>query len=424
MAISGSKHFARPAPKVALPPSANTVLVRAIDTESKMVCNANAFVQPTIAGHEKLNFTTMCFLLERPSASGAEYVLFDCGLRKDFWNTTPVIQRKIGSFVPGIDVPRGVDEILTGQGFNLSNLTANEYLQPTEAMVWSHWHWDHIGDGAKYPPSTDIVVGPGFTKNFVPGWPKDPNGRVPASSLEGHRIHELDFPLEVGGFPAQDYFGDGSFYILDVPGHAVGHICGLARTTPDTFIFMGGDCSHYAGMIRPTQYVPLPDTIPADQLDPHYPPACPCSAFTAIHPLVASEGCGDHTQASSEARSKPFYNVSRNPNGAYEFGDLAQDSVDKVKILDAQENVFVCLAHDGALGEVLPLYNKNANAAINDWKIRGYKDKTRWEFLNELPRDGLPGRPPLTLGLWRNGNRVVWHSEEGLIEVSTSSEVD
>lgn len=83
----------RLAPKVALPASASTVLVRAIDTESKMVCNTNAFVQPTIADHEKLNFMTMCFLIEHESEAGTEYVLFDCGLRKDFWNTTPIIQQ-------------------------------------------------------------------------------------------------------------------------------------------------------------------------------------------------------------------------------------------------------------------------------------------------------------------------------------------
>lgn len=178
-------------PQVALPPSAHTVRVRAIDTESKLVCNANAFVQPPVKGHEKLNLTTMCFLIEHEGPAGTANVLFDCGLRKDFWNTTPNIQRKIGTFVPGIEVTRGVDEILTENGFDLSKLSmfaesccgagADDEL---DAMVWSHWHWDHIGDGSKYPDSTDIVVGPGFTENFVPGWPEDPNGRVPASSLK------------------------------------------------------------------------------------------------------------------------------------------------------------------------------------------------------------------------------------------------
>ncbi|KAJ4159848.1 uncharacterized protein LMH87_007787 [Akanthomyces muscarius] len=416
MATPEPKISARPAPKVILPASDNIVLVRAIDTESKLVCNADAFVQPTITGHEKLNFTTMCFLIEHEAESGGtEYILFDCGLRKDFWNTTPDIQRKIGSFVPGMDVRRGVDEILVDQGFDLSDL---------KAMVWSHWHWDHIGDGSKYPSSTDIVVGPGFTENFVPGWPEDPNGRVPSSSLKGHRIHEPDFPLEVGGFPAHDYFGDGSFYLLDVPGHAVGHISALARTTPDSFIFMGGDCSHYAGMLRPTEYVPMPATIPPGQLDAYYPPMCPCSLFTALHPTVgrtATNGNGgEHTKSSSdEARSRPFYDVSRKPHGAYEFGDLAQESVDKVKILDAQKNIFVCLAHDRALMEVLPLYNRNVDAVINDWNNCGYKEKTRWGFLNELPRDRKPGRPLLTEGLWRNGNKVVWKDGEGLVELTS-----
>ena len=175
---------------------------------------------------------------------------------------------------------------------------------------------------------------------------------------------------------------------------------------------MGGDCSHYAGMIRPTEYIPLPSTIPDGHLDAHYPPACPCSLFTIHHRATTHDG-GDET-----ARKQPFYDVSRNPHGAYEFGDLAQTSVDKVKLLDADENVFVCLAHDGSLLDVLPLFNRDAEASVNDWKGRGYKEKTRWGFLNELPRDGRPGRAPLADGLWRNGNRVVWKDGEGLVEIA------
>lgn len=34
----------------------------------------------------------------------------------------------------------------------------------------------------------------------------------------GHYIHEPHFNLEVAGYSAFDYFGDGSFYLLDVPG--------------------------------------------------------------------------------------------------------------------------------------------------------------------------------------------------------------
>lgn len=38
-------------------------------------------------------------------------------------------------------------------------------------MLSSHWHFDHIGDMSKFPPSVDIVVGPGFTDNLLPGYP-------------------------------------------------------------------------------------------------------------------------------------------------------------------------------------------------------------------------------------------------------------
>ncbi|TQV90036.1 Beta-lactamase-like protein [Cordyceps javanica] len=400
MVAAESEILPKAAPPVALPASASTVIVRAIDAETSIVGSSNVFLQPAITGHDYLNLSTMCFLIEHRTDSGTEYVLFDCGTRKDFWDITPAVHRSIAAWLPGVEVRRSVDEILTDQGFNLSDL---------KAMIWSHWHFDHIGDGAKYPPKTDIVVGPGFIDAFVPGWPENPDGVLPTSSLKGHRIHELDFPMEVAGFPAHDYFGDGSFYLLDVPGHAVGHICGLARTTADTFIFMGGDCSHYPGMLRPTQYIPMPETIPSGHLDPYYPSACPCSLFTALHRM---NGIGDNAStASSEARSNPFYDVTRLQPSVYKFGDVAQESLDKVKILDAQENVFVCLAHDGALIDTLPLYNNNVDADINDWKDCGYKEKTRWGFLNELPRDGKAGRPPLTPGLLRNGNKIVWKDE-------------
>jgi hypothetical protein len=35
-----------------------------------------------------------------------------------------------------------------------------------------------------------------------------------------------------------------------------------------------------------------------------------------------------------------------------------------------------------------------------------YKEKLRWRFLNELPRDGKPGREPIVFGFWREGKEV------------------
>ncbi|PBK85205.1 hypothetical protein ARMGADRAFT_1036500 [Armillaria gallica] len=55
------------------------------------------------------------------------------------------------------------------------------------------------------------------------------------------RVTELSFSntmLHIVDLPALDYFGDGSFYVLDTPGHHPGHISSLARVTPTTFILL------------------------------------------------------------------------------------------------------------------------------------------------------------------------------------------
>ena len=52
-----------------------------------------------------------------------------------------------------------------------------------DAIIWSHWHWDHIGDASKFPPSVNLVVGPGFKKSFLPGYPENPDGVVLSSDL-------------------------------------------------------------------------------------------------------------------------------------------------------------------------------------------------------------------------------------------------
>ncbi|KAK2468907.1 hypothetical protein H9L39_19499 [Fusarium oxysporum f. sp. albedinis] len=400
-------------PVLELPASSKTVQVKAIDTTTRMACDARAFVQPQIKNHERLNFRTLCFLLEHDG----EFILFDCGSRKDFWNSSPQTSEMIGAQVPGLEIESGVHEILVEQGFNLDDL---------KAIVWSHWHWDHVGDGSKFPASTDIVVGPGFTKSFVPGWPENPESPVLASDLKGHRIHEPEFTLDVAGFPAYDYFGDGSFYLLDVPGvspattaiidtctdffdqHAIGHICGLARTTPDTFVFMGGDCCHYAGALRPTRYLPLPREVSSAALDDYYPSPCPCSAFTQHHPKSTGNG----------ARTEPFYDVSHAPGSAYSFPDLAQASIYSLQHLDAQPNVFICLAHDEVLFHILPLFNNDATKDINDWQERGLREYCRWGFLNDLPKGGKPGRNPLVIGQWRHGKQIKWDSrEKGFIDI-------
>lgn len=203
----------------------------------------------------------------------------------------------------------------------------------------------------------------------------------------------FDLSRKIGQYSSFDLFGDGSFYILDVPGHAIGHIAGLARTTPDTFVFMGGDVCHFGGSFRPTDYVPMPAEIPADvPLDKsRFRLPCPCSIFAQSH------------YDPQNMRTSAFYKVTQELGGWYADPPVAQKSVDRLEEFDADENVFVCVAHDGGLFDVV---NWFPNGNLNEWKAKGWKAKSRWGFLNELPMDGKPGRPPIAPGLVKEGKIV------------------
>ncbi|THZ66441.1 hypothetical protein D6C85_08125 [Aureobasidium pullulans] len=150
-----------------LPSGATTVRVRAIDTTTNMMCNASAFIEPVLKGHEQLNFKTMCFLVENEALNKR--------ILKDFWNTSLHTREMIGGYVSCLKVEKGVDEILVDSNFDLDTL---------DAIIWSHWHWDHIGDASKFHAHTDIVVGPGFKAEFLPGYPEDPEGWILSSDTE------------------------------------------------------------------------------------------------------------------------------------------------------------------------------------------------------------------------------------------------
>lgn len=64
-------------------------------------------------------------------------------------------------------------------------------------------------------------MGPGIKDKCMPGWPKNPDSEFNEADIAGHEVVEIsrnDFDMEIGGMGAWDYFGDGSFYILDAPG--------------------------------------------------------------------------------------------------------------------------------------------------------------------------------------------------------------
>lgn len=208
------------------------------------------------------------------------------------------------------------------------------------------------------------------------------------ASIRGRNVHEINFsekPLKIGNFPAYDFFGNGSFYLLDAPGHTIAHICGLARTSigsdGDTFILMGGDFSHHGGEFRPSPYLPLPSSI-----SPHPFPnrrslgqACPGEIFEQIHPASRATADQKHDKPSDAWRTEPFYRPGK---GLTHNIEDCIGTIKKVQETDGHDHIFVVFAHDDTLLDVVGFFPETAN----DWRNKGWAKDSKWAFLKDFQK--------------------------------------
>ena len=132
---------------------------------------------------------------------------------------------------------------------------------------------------------------------------------------------------------------------------------------------MGADISNHPGEFRPTKYLPIPSEISPNPLDMTSSTSCPGHIFEQSH----REKRGD----------SPFYRIGTWPDGDCCAVDLeaAVDSHKKLQLFDGQmDQIFVILAHDEKIGEVIDLFPKKANR----WKDLGWADRVRWMFLGDF----------------------------------------
>lgn len=382
----------RDASTPAIPQSQCTVDVYIIDTTTRVGgVPASYYLAPShqypglsMPGESTPSYS---FLIEH--ASSRTKLLFDLGLRVD-WKTAsaPGILKWARSGNVEVSVEEDVASILCRGGIDPMDITA---------LIFSHQHFDHTGDPRRFSGRAKIIVGPGYKQAFLPGWPENKQAWETTSDLYRDReVIEVSFSqgndlsgeLQIGGFRALDYFGDGSFYLLDTPGHTVAHISALARTTPSvsdgeqtqesTFILLGGDVAHDCALFRPSPMCPLPEIVMSDTSDN----IAECNSgrtFTSVHREYSDQDNGQ------KARSTPFCIAT----GPHHDVSAAQRSIDVLGTFDGLANVFTVLSHDPSVAKVVDLFPKKAN----EWMANGWRETCRWKFLPGLmgPQAGPTG---------------------------------
>jgi glyoxylase-like metal-dependent hydrolase (beta-lactamase superfamily II) len=360
-------------PELHIPPSSATVSVSIINTEAVLRgMPSSLFVEPTIEGHEYLAAPVYAFLIQNPAQDNRTLV-FDLGVKKEWRDWPPPLYERIVGNGATVEVPKSVREILDEGGIDTKNV---------EAVVWSHHHLDHVGDVSEWEPGTKLIVGLGTKEDVFPGWPANPAAPFHEAEVAGREVKELDFSsssLKIGRLRAIDYFGDGSFYFLDSPGHCRGHVCGLARVTssPDSFVLMGGDAIHHGGELRPHQWHPLPESISPNPFDVGFyltasPTASPCPGEVFANLLAEVGG----------SKTSPFYRPSTGPASVHFDVAQAVDTIKRLQEADAHNNILIVAAHDASMLHVVDFFPKTAN----DFVQKGWVQKARWAWLADFAK--------------------------------------
>ena len=157
-------------------------------------------------------------------ASGDRRVLFDTGYAPLPWRAGPAAWAYRRLLPPR--VPAGA--------------TIGEQVDPAAVthVVLSHLHPDHLGGLAAFPHATVVLseglrrtlAGPrlrdGVLRGLLPPW--WPDARLLVVCAPGSPA-EASFTPGPHGLRTVDLFGDGAYRLVDLPGHARGHLGALVE---------------------------------------------------------------------------------------------------------------------------------------------------------------------------------------------------
>ncbi|KAJ5601453.1 hypothetical protein N7510_010987 [Penicillium lagena] len=185
---------------------------------------------------------SMCWLItHEPSQTK---IVFDLGVRKDIENYPPAVHERLKTVIL-TDVQQDSITSLEQAGINPKS--------DVDSVIISHLHWDHIGDPSGFGPCTRFIIGPG-AKTLIEGkdaYPTNKAGHFDSNALPHDRTEELPPSSEASYWTSlepfsavHDWFGDGSMYVVDAPGHLPGHLNLLLHTGSDKWVYLAADSTH------------------------------------------------------------------------------------------------------------------------------------------------------------------------------------
>lgn len=206
---------------------------------------------------------SLCFyIVHTDAASGKKTnLVFDLGLRRETDNYIPPIRQHLTTRQP-LDTSLDVRQSLLNGGV---------HPQDISHVIVSHVHWDHTGTPADYPQAQfwvgsgalDVLANglgghlghqhfeselfSGLNVKEFPSLPREGDGDDAATTTAAtdNNKHTQGGWKKVGNFLwLYDFFGDGSVYVVDAPGHLPGHVNLLARLAPKRWIYLVGDACH------------------------------------------------------------------------------------------------------------------------------------------------------------------------------------
>lgn len=197
----------------------------------------------------------LSFLLRHSHFPNSRPTLFDASIAPSMLEPNadnspipPYVRNVVVPIFSPFRVSMSVPEVLARGGVQTDDI---------EHVILSHLHWDHVGDPSWFKRA-NFIVGEGGKTLLENGYPYQENSQFKANLLPAERITFRSDPENwpsLGPFPhALDYFGDGSLYIVDSPGHLPGHINALVRiaptpVAPNNWVYLAGDAAQHCHLI-------------------------------------------------------------------------------------------------------------------------------------------------------------------------------